>query len=62
MLTYCEIKPAVNQIEVHPYMVQDAFCNFLDRLGIAVEAYAPLTAKDYDKKPPEAENLHIFEE
>jgi len=38
----CEIPPAVNQIEVHPYFTQDDVRAFCGEHQIAVEAWAPL--------------------
>jgi 2,5-diketo-D-gluconate reductase A len=38
----CEIPPAVNQIEVHPYFTQDDVRAFCGGHQIAVEAWAPL--------------------
>jgi 2,5-diketo-D-gluconate reductase A len=40
--TECEIPPAVNQIEVHPYFAQDDVRAFCGEHQIAVEAWAPL--------------------
>ena len=37
-----EITPAVNQIEVHPYLVQDEVRAYDAERGIATEAYSPL--------------------
>lgn len=37
------IKPAVNQIEFHPYLQHGDLLAVHRRLGIAVEGYAPLT-------------------
>jgi 2,5-diketo-D-gluconate reductase A len=37
-----EILPAVNQIEVHPYLVQDELRAFNSEHGIATEAWSPL--------------------
>lgn len=36
------IVPAVNQIEVHPYLVQDPLRDFCRQQGIAVEAWSPI--------------------
>ena len=44
LLTYAEIKPAVNQIEMHPYLTQTNFVNFMHRVKIYPEAYSPLGA------------------
>jgi 2,5-diketo-D-gluconate reductase A len=38
----CEITPAVNQIEVHPYLTQRGVREFCAEHQIAVEAWAPL--------------------
>jgi 2,5-diketo-D-gluconate reductase A len=40
--TECEIPPAVDQIEIHPYFTQDDVRAFCGEHQIAVEAWAPL--------------------
>lgn len=53
MLTYAKIKPAVNQIELHPLLVQREFVDFQkNKLGIQVTAYAPLGASGFGRKDP----------
>ncbi len=37
-----EVPPAVNQIEVHPYLTQDEVRGFCAQHGIAVEAWSPI--------------------
>jgi 2,5-diketo-D-gluconate reductase A len=37
-----EVSPAVNQIEVHPYLVQDELRSFCAERQIAVEAWSPI--------------------
>src|SRR5580692_6532342 len=40
--TECEVPPAVNQIEVHPYLTQDDVRAFCGEHQIAVEAWSPI--------------------
>ena len=44
-----EIRPAVNQIEAHPYLQQNEFLKWQQANGIAVEAYSPLGNNIYGK-------------
>jgi 2,5-diketo-D-gluconate reductase A len=38
----CDIVPAVNQIEAHPYLTQTELLSFDDSHGIATEAWSPI--------------------
>lgn len=38
----CGIVPAVNQIELHPWLPQQQLCAYMQKLGIAAEAWSPL--------------------
>uniref|UniRef100_A0A164V2D1 NADP-dependent oxidoreductase domain-containing protein n=1 Tax=Daucus carota subsp. sativus TaxID=79200 RepID=A0A164V2D1_DAUCS len=41
-LAYAEIKPAVNQIETHPYFQRDSLVKFCQKHGVCVTAHTPL--------------------
>ena len=42
LLTYCEIKPCCNQIELHPFLNQKRLVDFLLSVGIVPVAYCPI--------------------
>lgn len=42
VLAEATVVPAVNQIEVHPYLVQDPLREFCADAGIAIEAWSPI--------------------
>ncbi|KAI5067573.1 hypothetical protein GOP47_0018101 [Adiantum capillus-veneris] len=41
-LAYSKIKPAVNQIETHPYFQRDSLVKFCQKHGVVVTAHTPL--------------------
>ena len=53
LLSFCKIKPAVNQVEFHPYYYQKGLKDFCDKENIAIMAYYPLArgngARNYIK-------------
>eukprot|EP00245_Coleochaete_scutata_P008921 TRINITY_DN2823_c0_g1_i1.p1 TRINITY_DN2823_c0_g1~~TRINITY_DN2823_c0_g1_i1.p1 ORF type:complete len:339 (+),score=69.72 TRINITY_DN2823_c0_g1_i1:73-1017(+) len=41
-LAYAKIKPAVNQIEIHPYFQRDSLVKFCQKFGVSITAHTPL--------------------
>lgn len=48
LLSYAEIRPVINQIEVHPLMTQEENIAYNRSLGIEVEAWGPFGQGDID--------------
>jgi len=42
LLSHCRMAPAMNQVERHPWLQQNALLSFCRRQGIALTAYSPL--------------------
>jgi len=51
LLENCRIKPAVNQMELHPWLARKELMTFCKQNGIALEAYSPLTRTERFKEP-----------
>ena len=47
VLSYCSIRPAVHQMEMHPYLAQPRQLRFCQEEKIAVTAFSPLGAPSY---------------
>ena len=48
LLSYAQIRPVINQIEVHPFMTQEDNIAYNNSLGIQVEAWGPFGQGDID--------------
>ena len=45
--SHAEIKPVVNQVELHPYLIQKNLVEFCQSLDIKVVAFSPLGSSSY---------------
>ncbi|OMO74426.1 Aldo/keto reductase [Corchorus capsularis] len=49
-LAYAKVKPAVNQIETHPYFQRESLVKFCHKHGICVTAHTPLGGAEANKQ------------
>lgn len=47
LLKTATIKPQVNQVEIHPFLVEEQLVDYCKRVGVAVTAFSPLGAGSY---------------
>lgn len=62
ILTYCEIKPAANEIEIHPYLQQKGLVQFCQKMGIQVIAFKTLTLGVNPKYVKDPEKYQLLKE
>ena len=65
LLSFCKIKPVVNEIEYHLFYIQKSLKEFCDKLDIAVISHYPMShgngAKQFIQKNPDNKEFDIFE-
>ena len=61
LIDNCEIVPAVNQVELHPYLQQTELVDFCNKNMIAITAYSPLGSGHHTDKPNLLEDTTIKE-
>ena len=47
LLSYCRIRPVLNQVEMHPYLIQAELLEYCNIAGIHVTAFSPLGSSSY---------------
>ena len=63
LLAGCKIRPAVNQIEVHPYLSQKRVIEFHHKYGIKIEGYAAIGSNHaVTKRAEKIQNLNLLED
>ena len=54
LFSYAKIPPSVNQVELHPYITQCDLVDWCTKMGMVIEAYAPLGAPAMVESMPHA--------
>jgi diketogulonate reductase-like aldo/keto reductase len=62
ILSFCKIRPVVNQIEYHPYLMQNNLIKFCKNEGITIMAFNSLVRGKYVDRFHKESNLSLVEE
>jgi len=62
ILANCRIKPAVNQVELHPYLQQPDLKKFCDEQGIHLTAYSPLGSMGRSEGMKSADEIPVLQD
>ena len=62
LLSYADVRPAVLQVELHPYLTQDKLLRFCREEKIAVTAFSPLGAQSYFSLNMASEGESVLEQ
>ena len=61
LLSFCKIKPLVNEIEFHPYLYQKKLVEFCRRENIFLLGYNPLVRGCYSAETADEKNRNLLE-
>jgi len=61
LLETARIKPAMNQVEMHPFLQQNALVNFCHKNGIQLTAYSPLGSGDRPERLKKEDDPNLSE-
>jgi alcohol dehydrogenase (NADP+) len=62
LLEEAEISPAMNQVEMHPYLQQNELLAFCNQHGVHLTAYSPLGSGDRPDRLKKADDPQLFED
>ena len=62
LLSFCKIKPFVNEVEFHPYLYQKKLSDFCKREKIIIFGYNPLVKGSYCAKTADEEHRNLLGE